>query len=40
MSHSLNSLKRVFYEIIQGTVVGLSKRHTRSLDHGSSRRSL
>ena len=35
MSYSLNSLKGVTYGIIYGTIIGVTKGDTRSLDYSS-----
>ena len=35
MSYSLNSLKGVIYGILWGTIIGVIKGDTRSLDNGS-----
>ena len=35
MSYSLNSLKGGYIGLIEGTIMGVMKGDTRSLDHGS-----
>ena len=35
MSYSLDSLKRCYIVDLKGTIIGVIKRDTRSLDHSS-----